>query len=564
MSSSVSWKGSGRIVRGISALCLVGGAFLVSSLTGNPVRAGAALQKARTAEQLPAKFSQNLRADIGEGKATGQNEPQVAVDQTGRTFIDWQSSPRAVAASSTLTGLHFKYLGNPDKATKDVGDVAWSTTTWPRVNRRSPADVRGNNGVFFGDLGTGRCGAIEIRDSTTINQGSSWRRSNASCQAAQVDRDWFAAYTPKKYRGTNAATSHTWVYAEYHDFGASMIWLARSSNGGVSWDPVQHAAIQPRSGAALTTSACNTIPSGVAVDQYGRHAGRVYVIWETGDVSQNAEGCDYTQAQAFDHIFISYSDNNGKTWTSKPVFNDPCAPKPPVPPRNRGRCQDLSELFNSLAVDKAGNVYVAYIFRDLNDTRPEYEVYVSVSHDGGNTWTAHEVTHDGSGTHYMPWLAAGGKDKVDVAYYATHKVEGVGQNNKPAAAPHDAVWNVYMSQTLDGGKTWLQSRVSHHPIYFGDICSTGIFCGIAPPSFHWGQDRILYDDFGIAVGPDGGARVAWTDARASWNSKTGCEPTGKAPVSCQTTHVEFACQKAGPGVFGESMAGCGRSARRKQ
>ncbi|HZT97318.1 MAG TPA: hypothetical protein VFB34_10855, partial [Chloroflexota bacterium] len=127
-------------------------------------------------------------------------------------------------------------------------------------------------------------------------------------------------------------------------------------------------------------------------------------------------------------------------------------------------------------------------------------------------------------------------------------------------APHNAVWNVYLAQTLNRGRSWSRSVVSSHPIYFGDICSTGIFCGLAPSSFNWGQDRILYDDFGVAVGPDGGARVAWTDAHASWNARSGCEPNGKAAVSCQTTHVEFACQKSGMGLFGKRIAGCGKTA----
>ncbi|HZT97314.1 MAG TPA: sialidase family protein, partial [Chloroflexota bacterium] len=351
-------------------------------------------------------FTPAVRADGAEGKATGQNEPQVTVDQGGRTYVDWQSSPKGVAAASTKDGVHFSYLGNPDNATAEVGDVVWATTTWPRVGAVSPVNSRGDDGVFFGTLGSGTCGAIEIRESTSIDQGRHWSPTDASCQPAQVDRDWFAAYTPKRYRGTNQARAHTWIYAEYHDFGASMIWVVRSSDGGATWDKVQHPAIQPGSAAAQVaaslTSTCNTIPSGVAVDQNGAHRGRVYVIWETSDVTQNGEGCNYTQAQAFDHIFISYSDDNGVTWTSRPVFNDPCAPSPPVPPSDSARCQDVSELFNSLAVDNAGNVYVAYTFRNLSEKHPEYDIYVSVSRNGGNTWHRYQVTPDGSGTHYMP------------------------------------------------------------------------------------------------------------------------------------------------------------------
>jgi hypothetical protein len=180
--------------------------------------------------------------------------------------------------------------------------------------------------------------------------------------------------------------------------------------------------------------------------------------------------------------------------------------------------------------------------------------YVATSTDGGNTFGSHKANTD-NGTHYFPWVAAGGNGGVDVVYYDTPYVEGVGLLNKPAAAPSTAQWTVQLSQSLDGGTTWTQSPVSSHPIYFGDISTTGIFCGLAPDSFNWGNDRILFDDFGVAVGPDGGARVTWTDAHDSWTDT--CKPGGD--VSCQTTHVEFACQQSGKGVAGQDVKDCGRS-----
>jgi hypothetical protein len=204
-------------------------------------------------------------------------------------------------------------------------------------------------------------------------------------------------------------------------------------------------------------------------------------------------------------------------------------------------------------------VYVAFPFRDTAKPTPEYDVYVAASHDGGNTFASQRANTD-TGTHYLPWIAAAGNGGIDVVYYDTPYIEGVGALNKPAAAPSSAQWTVQMSQSLDGGATWTQSRVSDHPNYFGDICTTGIFCGNGK-ALGWGDDRILFDDFGVAVGPDGGARVTWTDAHDSWGGA--CQPGGT--VSCQTTHVEFACQKGGVGLGGQTVVGCGQSlnARRR-
>jgi hypothetical protein len=514
----------------------------------------------------PASFTPSVRADAAETKnpKQNQNEPQVTVDQAGTAYVTWQSGENGSDVSKTADGVHFSYLGYPDPSTPnsglgtgDVGDVTFTHNSFAQPYLDGPNGPLGAAAVYWGNLGTGggSCpGPIEIRNAATLD-GSTWsRQATAGCQPAQIDRPWMAAYTPPQYRGTAQAANHTSVYYEYHDFGESNIWLQTSTDGGQTWAGTPNSAIQPGSAQELT-STCNTIPGGVAVNQNGpQHPGRIYAVWSTSDLHENAvQGCNYTQAEAFDHIFLSYSDDGGQTWTSSTVFNDACAPNPPAPPSNPSACQDVSELFTSIAVDDAGNVYVAYIARDISKSKPEYDAYVATSTDGGAHFTAHKANTD-TGTHYEPWVAAAGDGGVDVAYYDTPAVVGAAQLNKPAAAPSTAQWTVQMSQSLDGGQTWTQSPVSDHPNYFGDICSTGIFCGNGA-AFGWGDDRTLFDDFGVAVGPDGGARVAWTDAHDSWGGS--CQPGGT--VSCQSTHVDFACQASGAGLAGQVVDGCGRS-----
>jgi len=539
----------------IGSLLLVGACALVSGVAAGGTAAGPPPR---------AGFTAAVRADAAE-TSTGQNEPQVTVDQSGTAYVTWQSGQNGSDTSKTKDGTHFTYLGYPDPATPnsgigtgDIGDVTLAPSSFPNPVQDTTADASGNNAVFWGNLAQGgpTCAEtpIQIRSAATID-GSTWtRQATAGCEPLQIDRPWLAAYTPPAYRGTDQAASHTDLYYEFHDFGLSNVWVETSTDGGQTWAPTAVSAVEPGSVQALT-STCNTIPDGVAVDQNGAHQGRIYVLWETSDLNENAaQGCDYTQAEAFDHIFLSYSDDGGATWTSRTVFNDPCDPNPPLPPADPSSCQDVSELFNSIAVDQAGNVDVAYIRRDISKPQPEYDVYVATSTDGSNTFVNHKANLD-TGTHYEPWVVAGGNGGIDVVYYDTPYVQGVGALNKPAGAPSSAEWTVQMSQSLDGGKTWTQSNVSGHPIYFGDICSTGIFCGLAPDSFDWGNDRILFDDFGVAVGPDGGARVAWTDASGSWSGA--CKPGGS--ISCQTTHVEFACQKSGLGVAGQKITGCGQA-----
>jgi hypothetical protein len=503
----------------------------------------------------PMTFTPNVRADAAEGATVNQNEPQVAVDQTGRAYVYWQGNNRL---SYTDDGTNFTYVGKPIPA-GNTGDTAVATTTWPSFNHTASVAGSGDNGVFLSILGTNLpCGGpFQMHGATSKDRGTTWTPVVISnCQAAQVDRNWTAAYTPPADRGTTNAVSHTYVYNEYHDFGPSHIWVATSADGGATYPMTPVSAMQTGS-VQEAASFCNTVPGGVAVDQRGAHQGRVYAVWTTSDLANNAgQGCNLSQAEAFDHLFVSYSDDHGATWTSRTAFNDPCAPNPPVPPTKPTDCQDMSEIFTSVAVDDAGNVYIAFVFRDISKAVPEYDVYVTESTDGGDTWSARRRVNVDVGTHYFPWIAAGANGAIDVVFYDTPEIEGVGVGNKPAAASSSAVWSVQLAQSFDHGQSFTQSQVSDAPIYFGDICTTGIFCGNGGV-FGWGDDRILLDDFGVAIGPDGGARVAWTDAR---DSHTGaCVPGPGANVSCQTTHLYFACQKSGLGLHGEALSGCGTS-----
>jgi hypothetical protein len=567
-----------RLPTGLATVLLA----LSSGIALSPRSAGAVLPP-------PATFTANVRADQGRGAAgLGDNEPAVVVDQAGKTYVSWQQAAGVPSwQASTLDGTSFSTPVAPDPASL-TGDVAFATTTFPTPGTDRVIGSRGESGVFFAMLGAGKCGAIEIREATSVDQGATWDPKDAVCQPAQVDRPWIAAYTPPQYRGTADAVAHTMVYTEHHDFGASNIWVTSSSDGGKTWNLVPVNAEQAGTPAQFV-SLCNSIPGGIAVAQRGPHAGRVYAVWETSDpVFYNLSGCNYTQAQPFDHIFVSYSDDQGATWTSRNVYNDPCAPNPPSPPAYSiaanpaipgsslivSSCNDTSELFNSVAVDDGGNVYVAFVARTIPGTTTtripsEYDVYVSRSTDGGDHWNGsttgnagppHRV-NTGLGTHYMPWVVAGQDGALDIVFFATSAVAPVsGFFNKPVGTGTTATWHVYMSQSFDHGTSFTQDLVDDagpNGIYFGDICSTGIFCGGAPPGSGWGNDRTLYDVFGAAIGPDGALRTAWTDARDTMTGS--CKP-GAADQSCEggpgvKTRVYFACQKTGMTLYGTTLTG---------
>ena len=195
----------------------------------------------------PAKFTANVKADGSLGaQGQGDNEPQVTVDQSGTAYVTWQGGAEPSVAS-TANGQTFSPATAPDPNHNDIGDVALAATTAPKPGMDTSPRPVGANGVFWGDIGPTLCGALEIREATSANQGTNWSPTDAACDPNQVDRPWMAAYTPAQYRGTAAAIAHTQVFFEHHDFTTSDITVTRSFDGGTTWNQVPQLAEQPGS-----------------------------------------------------------------------------------------------------------------------------------------------------------------------------------------------------------------------------------------------------------------------------------------------------------------------------
>jgi hypothetical protein len=135
----------------------------------------------------------------------------------------------------------------------------------------------------------------------------------------------------------------------------------------------------------------------------------------------------------------------------------------------------LDNIFPSLAVDQTkGTLYA--VWSDGHD------VSLSSSPAGGTSWTSAKVVSD-INTALMPWAAAR-NDKVDVVYYGS------------TAAQDDpnGVWNVYDSQSDDAGATFDQNLVSQTPNRIGAVCTEGTGCA-------GGVNRELLDLFEVAEDP---------------------------------------------------------------
>jgi hypothetical protein len=111
-------------------------------------------------------------------------------------------------------------------------------------------------------------------------------------------------------------------------------------------------------------------------------------------------------------------------------------------------------------------------------------------------WSAPvQVDRDDVRTTVFPWVAAGGAPgRVAVALYGTTS------DGDPNTGTFDAAWDVYVNQSLDGGRDFSQVKATTHPFHYDSICLNGLGCDLsAPPG-----DRTLADFFAIGYSPTSG------------------------------------------------------------
>ena len=399
--------------------------------------------------------------------------------------------------------------------------------------------------------------------------GSTWTTTTiANVSPNPIDRPWIDVYPKLHSTATITNTNQTRVYLEYHTFTDGQTYLNTSTNGGGSFGPPTPAAIGTNS--ALPDSNCNTVPSGVVVDQ---QTGTAYALWLSGDdvVQNTATGCNVTQIGPYDKAWVTKSTNDGLTWTIASFgpawtgFYDPTT--------NIG--DNANKIFGSLAVDYSGQVHVVLTVRKKDqplqyvvgcenplgscvESKADTDLVLVTSPDGGAHWTAPRdvnLVHDTDNnpdtnphSYFYVWSYGGAKGMVDAIYYFA-------PTNQPNATDQSTnSWVTKISQITDaianppgiggcppdnltmngpacyvgaGPQVAQEAQVSNNVIHVGQICTFGIFCDLVT-----GGDRSLLDSNNITIDPAGGANATWT---------ANANPTNE--------RVEFVCQNSGRSLF---------------
>jgi len=466
-------------------------------------------------------------------------EPSIVSDTAGRLY-DTTPSGGTITYRSTDSGASWTQVTTADPSS---GDDCLATDQ--------------SGAVYLCNLnGSAETLPLQADVWKSVDHGQSWTRGQSvarqasacgtSCSPFGVDRDWVAASILPPATSTSKAE----VVLMYHDFyGPSQIWVNISHDGGATFGAPQEVLASPAVTPGAVTGTlvaqgytfCNTVPAGVGIAPPGSpHAGRIIVAWIAADLAQNATGCNISMLQSFHTLWVSYSDDNGVTWTPQQAFD-------------AGFGHDASTPFASFTLDNQGNPYYGFA-NNLNsnpatcsaestagtvqsDTSCEYDMYVVWSSDGGKTWDGGGGIIPGSagrayrvnstaetGTHWFPAIAAAAPGRVDVAYLRTTEIlptdpfgkadaggcAGPQAPGNPPTYPPACQWNLYAGQSVNltsspASATWTVTQITTTPMHVGDICNLGIFC-LAPSS-----NRNLLDFIMEDLDPKGCAHIAYAD-----------------------------------------------------
>jgi hypothetical protein len=207
--------------------------------------------------------------------------------------------------------------------------------------------------------------------------------------------------------------------------------------------------------------------------------------------------------------YVARSDDHGATWN--PVL---------VEPLQRGTDKDI-------LVARGNDVYLAY--------HTQQKIYVSASHDRGETWTLSQPIHNTA--HLGVSLGSGGAiDGKGTVYFAWNGVKQHGRARGPIT--------LYVTASDDGGATWRTSLV--------DVSAAPPDCGCSGWDY-WGAQMALAVDAANTVyvawnasrtdfGPNGLYFARSTDAGHTWSAP---KPVSDAPPGTNNAFPAIVAGAAG-------------------
>jgi hypothetical protein len=428
-----------------------------------PIAVAAVLCLAAPAAARPPSFAAPVKLP---GAAAG-DEPRVVVAPDDRRYA---------IANDDETGEAVVYVS------ADRG------ATWKRTPSTFPGQQGATIDTEIAVTRTGRLVATELDDAglTFItgysdDRGRTWKSSTGT-QLADIDRPWLAVGPD------DPATHEPRVYLMFHNLASGVaqhnMFVSTSTDGGKSFGPPAPLTL-PGSQAYLDLQCSDSgAPSSLNVNP---RSGEVYAVWGTrtsvaGGCGASVFGTPEANVVGETRIWVARStDGSAGSWTDTLAAD--------------AGDKTVSASFEPGAVDRAGNVYVAYA--ETAHTYPDFAQatvkYVKAPASLSAWSKPHVVAPAGPVGHYDPSLVAGDRGELALAYYT-----GVPRAGKQPAWFVDAA----LVHGADGGSPRVeQRRVADIPAYaqsandMGGSCAEGPLAGLENGL---ACDRAT-DDWGLAL-----------------------------------------------------------------
>jgi hypothetical protein len=391
-------------------------------------------------------------------------------------------------------------------AISGLGDKLWTSTdsgtSWAQFHPPTDGTLLAANDedaifdsegrLYFGDLSVA---SVEMSYSDDLGQ----TYQSSQMTAYENDRPWLAAWGSK------------YIYLTYHDFAGEQPVMFLSPDRGDHWILGGSMVVDPRYELPSTE---NTNMARPVVDQ---RDGTVYQLIGYGTPEENAQyTADHFKAPTVSGACIQLdvfgcavgtAIDNGQAGLEElpwgPIHNfylaRSAAPTGPVP----GDAAPLAftnfpvittpdgaflqNIFSSMAIDSAGNLYVI-VSGWMKAGGPSY-TWLTTSTDRGETWTQPTAINPPDGlARSMAAVTVTQPGHIAVAYYKA------GSGDKPNNGQDWTIQLATSTDALSPSPHFIETPVLDYVVHPGSICTNGVACG---------GGRELADFLSITSSPDG-------------------------------------------------------------